>query len=390
MPPRRPKSPADAEGPAPHRAAAVLNQLRGKYPGKVFSADEYTMPWLLKRLPTGILDLDIALHGGVPAGGMTFITGKQGVGKNWLVNQIIAGHQRRHGAATAVAVVSTEMVYDKEFAQLCGVKVAFSDPEIAALRASYLRNGEEFTPEFEAQLREQIGEFVTVPPSTAEESLQIALDLIASREFDIVVIDSFGSLLTEDAEEQSLTDEARVGGAAGLNTKFARKLNSALGTDSDGVPNLTCVLALNQVRDNMDRANKYSPKTQESGGWALKHARWVTIEMAPDGFVREDKLVIGKSTRWTITKQKAGGHEGDSSTFEYLFGLVGIDRARHSAGVAAKYGIMTQKASWFSYNGEQVGQGLPAVAKFINSHPGLLEQIEADTLRAAGIRCLYG
>jgi recombination protein RecA len=370
-------------------AAGVINKLKSKYPGRVFTAGEYTMPWMIKRLPTGILDLDIALGGGLPAGGMTFLTGKQGVGKNWLANQVIRNHQERHGDATNVAVVSTEMVYDKEFAQLCGVRIAMSDSEIEALRQIYEDEGEEFTDEYEAQLRSQIGEFVTVPPSIAEESLQIAIDLIASREFDLVLIDSFGSLLTEHDDESELGDSARVGGAAMLNTRFARKLNTALGPDKDGNPNLTCVIGINQVRDNTDRANKYSPKTIEAGGWALKHARWVTIQMSPQAKVKNGKIPIGKTVRWEITKQKAGGHEGASGTYDFLFSHTGIDHPAHTVSVAADYDVLTRKGAWYFYGDDQIGQGASNAAEFVIEN-GLLEKIEADTLRAAGVRCRYG
>ena len=82
--PRKKKETAASSG-----VAGVLNQLKSRYPGKVFHAGEYTMPWMLKRLSTSLLDLDIALSGGFPAGGMSFLTGKQSVGKNWLANQVI-------------------------------------------------------------------------------------------------------------------------------------------------------------------------------------------------------------------------------------------------------------------------------------------------------------
>ena len=95
---------------------SVLNALKSRYPGKIYTAGEYTMPWSIKRLSTGVLDLDIALQGGLPAGGLSFFVGKQGVGKNWLANQVIREHQQQYGKDTNVAIVSTEMVYDKDFA----------------------------------------------------------------------------------------------------------------------------------------------------------------------------------------------------------------------------------------------------------------------------------
>lgn len=382
---------APAATAAGSRAGAVINKLKSKYPGRIFAAQEYTMPWKIKRYSTGILDLDIALGGGLPAGGMTFFTGKQGVGKNWLANQIIREHQVRHGQATSVAVISTEMVYDKEFAQACGVRVAFSPQEIEQFVEQYREiHGEDPTEEMVAALAEQIGEFITIPPSTAEESLQIAIDCISSGEFDIVVIDSFGSLLTEHDDEGTLSDANRVGGAAMLNTKFARKLSTALAPDKNGNPNLTCVIGINQVRDNTDRTNKYSPKTIEAGGWALKHARWVTVEMTPQARIKDGKMLVGKTVRWEITKQKAGGHEGARGTFDFYYDLCGIDREAHSVAVAADYAVVTRSGSWYSYEGEQIGQGAKAAAEFVRSTDGLLDLLETRARVAAGVRCSYG
>lgn len=382
--PRKKKDTAAGSG-----VDGVINKLKSRYPGKVFSAGEYTMPWMVKRLPTGLLDLDIALSGGLPAGGMTFFTGRQGVGKNWLANQVIREHQLRHGDNTSVAVVSTEMVYDKLFAQSCGVKVALSPLEISNLNDQLTRRGESLTDEDIAEMTEEAGAFVTVPPSTAEDSLSIAIELIASREFDIVLIDSFGSLLTEHDEENDLSASQRVGGAAMLNTRFARKLNHALSPDSDGNPNLTCVIGINQVRDNTDRANKYSPKTIEAGGWALKHARWVTVEMSPIARIKGTKgEKLGKTIRWEITKQKAGGHEGASSSYDFYYSLTGINRAEHTVKVASEYDVIQRTGAWYSYQGDKIGQGVARAAAYVVEN-NLLEEIEDLTLHRSGVKCSY-
>lgn len=383
--PRKKKETAAGSG-----VDGVINKLKSRYPGRVFAAGEYTMPWMVKRLPTSLLDLDIALSGGLPAGGMSFFTGKQGVGKNWLANQVMREHQLRHGENTSIAVVSTEMVYDKLFAQSCGVRVALSPMEIDELNNQMERaSGEGLSEEEIQELTEQVGTFITVPPATAEESLSIAIDLIASREFDIVLIDSFGSLLTEHDEENDLSASQRVGGAAMLNTRFARKLNHALAPDKDGNPNLTCVIGINQVRDNTDRANKYSPKTIEAGGWALKHARWVTVEMSPVAKIKGTKgEKLGKTVRWEITKQKAGGHEGASSKYDFYYSLTGINRAEHAVSVAADHDVVERSGAWYSYNGEKIGQGAAKAARYIVDND-LLDEIEERTLAVAGVKCSY-
>jgi len=383
--PRKKKKTATGSG-----VAGVINQLKSRYPGKIFAANEYTMPWMVKRLPTGLIDLDIALSGGLPAGGMSFFTGKQGVGKNWLANQVIREHQLRHGENTSIAVVNTEMAYDKIFARDCGVQVALSPIEIAELNSQTERaSGEGLSKEEISELREQVGFFHTSLPTTAEESLSIAIDLIASREFDIVLIDSFGSLLTEHDDENDLSSSQRVGGAAMLNTRFARKMNYAMAPDAEGNPNLTCVIGINQVRDNTNRTNKYSPRTIEGGGWALKHARWVTVQMSPVSKIKGTTGgKIGKTIRWEITKQKAGGHEGASSSYDFYYSLTGINRAEHSVKVASDHDVVERSGAWYSYAGEKIGQGVTNAGRYVIAN-GLLEEIEERTLAVAGVKCSY-
>lgn len=373
------------------KAAAVVNDLKSRYAGKVFLGHEYTAPWLLKRLPTGILELDIALQGGFPAGGFTMIYGPEGIGKNYLANCIIANQQAFFGHDTSIAIVSTEMVYDKTFAKANGVAVGFSETEIRALDRAYKEaTGKGLPAEYRAELGLEIGTFLTVPPTTAEEAFDIVLDLIASRAFDVIVIDSFGSLLTEEDEEKTMEEGARVGGASGVNTRFARKMNAAFAPDAQGRPNMTCVIGINQVRDNMDRANKYSPKTIETGGWALKHARWVGIELSHGGKLRQGGggPVIGKTIQWRITKQKAGGHEGAQGTYDFLYDLAGVNKAAETVRAAIEFGVVVKSGSWLSYDDAKLGQGVEKAAEALKTM-GLLQEVEELTLSTADVRCNY-
>ena len=174
-----------------------------------------------------------------------------------------------------------------------------------------------------------------------------------------------------------------------MNTRFARKLNYAQAPNEKGEPNLTCVIGINQVRDNTDRANKYSPKTIEAGGWALKHARWVTLQLSPAGKIKDKKgKKLGKTIRWEITKQKAGGHEGADGEYDFYYRLVGIDRATHIAKTAARFGAVKKSGSWFSYDGTQMGQGESKAGQYLVEN-GLLEEVEQLILKAAGVRCSY-
>ena len=366
----------------------IVAALQSRYPGKVFNAAQYHMPWMLKRLPTGILDLDIALQGGFPAGGLSFLVGEHGVGKSWMANQVIREQQLIYGDECMIGWVSTEMPYDKVQGQSCGVAVPMSGIELEEVKQTYKEvEGSDMPPELEEEYTKSIGTFITVPPGTAEESLDIALSMIASRQFHVVVIDSFGSLLTNEDNDKDLDEANRVGGASGLNTRFSRKLNSVLTSDKNGEPNLTCVIGLNQVRDNMNRANKYSPTKVETGGWALKHARWVTVEMTK-GKLKEGTNRVGSNVRWEITKQKAGGHEGARGEFAFLYSMGGIDYPVHTLGVAADMGVVNRAGAWFSYEGNKLGQGLPKAAKTAVD-AGIIDEIRDKCLKIAGIRCPY-
>lgn len=365
----------------------IVSSLKSRYPGKIFEADEYHQPWVLKRLPTGIIDIDIALQGGFPAGGLSFIVGKEGAGKTWMCNQVIREQQALYGDECNVAWVSTETPYDKLQGQSCGVAVPLSNKELDKIKEDFINAGDKLPDEIAEDMQRKVGTFLTVPPSTAERSLDIALDIIRSRQFHVVVIDSFGSLLTNLEKDKDLDEANRVGGAALLNTSFARKLNEALSVDELGEPNLTCVLGINQVRDNMNRANKYSPEIIETGGWALKHARWVSILLSRSK-LREGTDRVGSVVRWEITKQKAGGHEGARGEFDFFYSKGGIDYPLHTLQVATEYGIVQRAGAWFSYGNTKLGQGAPkASAEMVNL--GITDEIRDLTLKAAGIKCRY-
>jgi len=365
-------------------SSSVLDRLKNRFPGKIFSAGEYTQPWMLRRLPTGIIDLDIALNGGLPAGGPTFFVGKEGTGKNWLANQVMARQQQIFGDECKLAVVSTEMVYDKDFGRKCGLVIPFSDAEIDAENRKLKSYGlPELTDEDIEALKMKVGEFVMAPPQVAEDALEMAAELFASREFNVVVLDSFGSLLTEHDQETDLMDSARVGGAALLNTRFFRKMTSHMGVDENGQPNMTCFIGMNQARANMNRANKYSPELNESGGFALRHARWVSV------FLKSSKPKDGaKDVRWKITKQKAGGFEGAEGSYEYELSRCGINYPAHVIEMGVRYGVVKKGGAWFNY-GDAKWQGLASASKALRADEQLLEEIRDKVLTEAGIRCNY-
>jgi len=375
----------------------MIKGLQKEFPNQVFRGKEFSQPWMLKRLSTGLTELDLALGGGYPAGGLTMLKGKEGIGKNYLMNLCMANQQQLYGAHFAAAVVSTEMPFDKIFARLCGLIIAFSEHEIAELdRRAFEELGISLAEREIDSLRDQIGTFVTVPPGLAEESLQRAIDFFESGEFQVVGVDSFGSLLTKHDDDGDLSDHSKPGGAAKLISDFARRLNSATGMLPSGKPNMTCLIGTNQVRDNMDRANKYSKKTSESGGWAIKHARWVGIELSSSTKLKrkvgKKEVVCGKVIRWYIDKQKAGGHEGASGTYDFYWnegpdGLVGARRHVQALDMGERYDVIQKSGSFYKYNGKTV-QGRDATAAYLLAND-LVQEVEEATIVAAGLHPPY-
>ena len=375
--------------------AATVKGLKAKYPGHVFMGDEYAMPWLYRRLPTGITELDIAINGGLPAGGITMLVAPEGIGKNWLANQVIKKQQQFFGANCRIGVISLEMPYDKLFAQACGVRVAMAPSEIRAMemgeqemhRDASLRLPEDMR----AQLSDQVGEFVVVPPTTAEKALNIACEFVASREFNVVLIDSFGSMLTELEQEKSLEDPNRVGGSALLNTAFARRMNAASAPNRDGMPNLTCTIGINQARENMKKTTPYAPDWVENGGYALKHARWLSIFLKRTGYVNrkvgDKQFRIGKTIQWDIAKQKAGGHEGSTGSYDFLWGECGIDPWMELARLLESLGLITRAGAWYTYEDIR-GNGLSDfVAQLRQGGPDRYTDLERLCFLKAGISC---
>lgn len=386
--PRKKKMPVGGGTSKKDRLNSLFNTLKKKHPGHIHRASEYTSPWLIKRLPTGIVDLDIALSGGLPAGGMTFFVGKQSSGKNWLANQVIREQQIRLGDDCAIGIISTEMPYDKLFARKCGVRVALSPDEVEKYAQDYFDiTGEELSESELEDLSTEEGAFFMVSPSIAEIALNTAIDFIKSRDFDVVLIDSFGALLTEHDDDIDLVDAPRVGGAALLNTQFSKKLMAALGPDENGEPNMTTVIGINQARSNLKAANKYSPELAESGGYALKHARWVTVDLSSSAKIRDkDRNEIGKKINWRISKQKAGGHEGHTGYYDFYFDRVGIDVYEHTLRIADYYGVVERSGTWYSYNDVKLGQGIINAAKEVEALD-LLPELKRKIMKAAKVAC---
>lgn len=357
---------------------------------------EITNVFMLRR-PTGVTSLDLAIGGGVPAGGLTQIIGKYSAGKSYLVNRIMATAQENYGDEFAAAACMTEQRYDKHFAKWkCGLRIALSDEEIAILQHIAKQNGHpDFTQEQINWLKDEVGTFSEVMAANAEQLLEIACQMVESNLYQVVLIDSFGALLTKaEAEADEGLEQKHRGGAAMVVTQFMHRLHAALNLpDRYGRPNTTSVIGINQYRDNVN-AGLYGNPMKVAGGNALAHGKLLDIHLEQGARIRHefgknDKRVVGKEINWEILKGKAGCHDGPKGTYKFYFGEhgygFGIDIYADLLVAGLQTDVVQQNGAWYSFNGENIGQGEAGAAAALHSNPELVQKIRKEIFKVAGL-----
>lgn len=376
-----------------------LDELRASinkaFDGPVLvTGNELTNVYALRR-PFGILQLDIATAGGLPAGGVSQLIGKDSVGKTYLSNRVAGNVQATYGNDAAISLAMTETIYDKAFGKLCGVRVAYSPGE---LKDEAGKLGRDLTPEELAYLTDQVG-YVDFPrAANAEMLLEIVAQQIESNLYQFVLIDSIGALLPEaEAEAEGGITQAHFSGAASIITRFMHRVHRAMvSPDSRGRPNTTTVLAINQYRDKVGGPAWGNPMSIQ-GGNALKHGKLVDILLTEgkNHFVQlgpNKKLCVGKEIYWEIIKGKAGCHDGPKGLYQFYFGQhgypFGADLYEDLIVAGLTYGIVEAAGAWYSYDGNRIGQGKENVAVFLHDHPEVMAEIRIKTLEAAHCRFL--
>lgn len=311
--------------------ARVNKALKGK--AIVRKASDRTYQYNIRR-PFGILSLDLAVGGGLPAGSICQIYGPEGVGKNYLMNCLIRECQKHYGAAAAIAYTSFEYGYDKAFGWHCGVRVALSQPELD----DYIQDlGRKPTPDELKEVQEQIGEFFIIDVGEqgsdvpAEAKLEAVLELLSSGVFQLILIDGLGAFsgkgarLKEEGERRHLDENKKVAANAGLMTDFLSEAFTQLSMPTeDGGMNQTTMVLNNQQRANITTGMnpflaRMAPKTRVGGGYALGHAKAIDIHLRSTKKINVSGRAAGKIVAWNIQKGKLGTHEGIEGEFEYLF-----------------------------------------------------------------------
>lgn len=281
-------------------------------------------------IPTGCLALDRALGiGGLPRGRIVEIYGPESSGKTTLALHIIAEAQKIGGV---VAFIDAEHALDPTYAGNLGV---------------------DLTQMYVAQ------------PDSGEQALAIADELARSGSIDVIVVDSVAAL-TPQAEIDGDMGDAPMGMQARLMSQAMRKLTPACGKTN------TLIIFINQLRDKIG-VMFGNPETT-TGGKALKFYSSVRLDVRRVDAVKDGSTVVGNRTRVKVVKNKLSPPFRQAE-FDIIFGT-GISSIGCILDIAVEMGLIVKAGSWFSYEGERVGQGREKAIDYIKNNPELYEILE--------------
>ena len=288
---------------------------------------------------TGSLGLDIALGiGGLPRGRVVEIYGPEGTGKTTLALHVIAEAQRKGGTG---AFIDAEHVLDPNYAAKLGVDVE---------------------------------ELLISQPDTGEQALEITDTLVRSGAVDVLVIDSVAALVPR-AELEGEMGDSHVGLQARLMSQALRKLTSSISRSR------CMVIFINQIRIRIG-VMFGNPETT-SGGNALKFYASVRLDIRRIGAIKDRDEVIGNQTRVKVLKNKLAP-PFKMVEFDIIYGE-GISKVGELVDLGVKAGTVEKAGSWFSYEGQRIGQGRENAKQFLKDNPDIAGAIERAIRQSAGL-----
>ena len=295
-------------------------------------------------IPTGSIALDVALGvGGLPRGRIIEIYGPESSGKTTLTLHAIANVQQQGGIA---AFVDAEHALDPEYAKSLGVN---------------------------------IDELLVSQPDTGEQALEIADMLVRSGSVDLVVIDSVAALVPR-AEIEGEMGDSHVGLQARLMSQALRKLTGGLNQTG------TTMIFINQLREKIG-VFFGSPETT-AGGKALKFYASVRLDIRRIETLKEGSDAVGNRTRVKVVKNKMAP-PFKQAEFDILYGT-GISREGSLIDFGVEHNLVRKSGAWFTYEGDQLGQGKENARKYLIEHPDIANEIERKILEALGVAQIQG
>lgn len=381
----------------------VISDLNAKAGGAatINRASDIWTPFHIRR-PTGITSVDMSIGGGFAAGTISQLFGKEGSGKNYIFDCAARELQKNYGDEANIAVASFGYGWDKKFSRLNGVAVAASNIEIEMLKDELADHGEELPAEVEQMLRQKIGEFCIMGlqhsdkafDMPAETTLQMVVDAIGTGVFQLILLDETNMGETQYGADTEFSGDERVASFASLMTKFLKRFYNAIKFNIDGEPNQTALINILEARVKIGGFSPTGEALEQGAGMALRHAKAVDLHMRSGSQKIDDSKVMGKQMHWRVSKGKMGCHEGGNGQFYFGFfdsphGPRGVDQARDIVEVGLGMGIIAKSGSWYSLDGDRIGQGVTNAADWMRNEPTVMDQIRKDALRKAGVSTCY-
>ena len=281
-------------------------------------------------IPTGSMTLDLALGiGGVPRGRIVELYGPESSGKTTVALHIAAEAQKQGGE---VAFIDVEHALDPVYARALGV---------------------------------DIDNLLVSQPDSGEQALEIAEALVRSGAIDVLIVDSVAAMTTK-AEIEGEMGDSHVGMLARLMSQAMRKLTSIISKSN-------CVaIFINQIREKIGVV--YGNPETTPGGRALKFYASVRMEVRKGEAIKDGTTIIGNRTRVKSVKNKVAPPFRECE-FDILYGK-GISRSGEVLDLAVDLDIINKSGSWFSYEGQRLGQGRDNIKELLQNTPQLMQEVE--------------
>jgi recombination protein RecA len=293
----------------------------------------------IESIPTGALSLDLALGiGGLPRGRIVEIYGPESSGKSTLAMHAVAEAQRNGGIC---AYIDAEHAMDPVYARAIGVNV---------------------------------DDLLISQPDTGEQALEIADMLIRSGALDVLVIDSVAAL-TPRAEIEGEMGDTHVGLQARLMSQALRKLTGTLSKSN------TIAIFINQLREKIGVV--YGSPEVTSGGKALKFYASIRLDVRRIETLKDGTEAVGSRTRVKVVKNKVSPPFRQAE-FDIVYGE-GISREGGLIDVGVEHGFVRKSGAWYTYDGDQLGQGKENARVFLRDNPDLAAEIEKKIKEKLGI-----
>ncbi len=291
-------------------------------------------------ITSGSLGLDIALGvGGFPRGRIVEVFGPEASGKTTIALHAIAEAQKAGGIT---AFVDAEHSLSTSYAAALGIKVE---------------------------------DLLISQPDFGEQALEIIDTLIRSNAVDLIVLDSVAAL-TPRAEIEGEMGDTHVGLQARLMSQALRKITANVSRSK------TIVIFVNQLRMKIGVPAYMNPETT-TGGNALRFYSSVRVDIRRIGSLKDGDRIVGNRVRAKLVKNKVAPPFREAE-FEVVFGR-GISKLGELVDLGAKFNVIKKSGTWYSYEGERIGQGRENSKKFLHENPEIREKIRSEIIKASGM-----